>query len=112
MKKVYIIIAILASLLLAAMLIGIGYGMNKALSPRVEVNTQVPTATPTPEPEITPTPTPDYVAEAKKKNKVLKVINFICDKKHIPHLIVGTHILNFPNHFIFCHGIQPPFGLL
>jgi len=64
MKKVYIIIAILASLLLAAMLTGIGYGIGEYTKPQVVVKTQVPT--PTPEPEITPTPTPDYVAEAKK----------------------------------------------
>jgi len=56
MKKVYIIIAILASLVLVAMLTGIGYGMNKALSPQV-VRTQVPTPTPTP--EETPTPEPE-----------------------------------------------------
>jgi len=66
MKKVYIIIAILASLLLAAMLIGIGYGIGEYTKPQVVVKTQVPTPTPTPEPEITPTPTPDYITEAKK----------------------------------------------
>lgn len=54
MKKVYIIIAILASLVLAAMLIGIGYGMGEYTKPQVVIRTQAPTPTPTPEPTRTP----------------------------------------------------------
>ena len=53
MKKVYIIIAILASLVLSAMFIGIGYGMSRISTPKV-VYKEIPTVapTPTPEPEV------------------------------------------------------------
>ena len=62
MKKVYIIIAILASLLLAAMLTGIGYGMNRIPAPKV-VYKEIPTVAPTPTPTPTPVPEPDYEPE-------------------------------------------------
>ena len=72
MKKVYIIIAILASLVLSAMFIGIGYGMSRISAPKVvykEIPTVAPTPTPTPEVRyIYPRWEPSNIEELKKKS--------------------------------------------
>ena len=67
MKKAYIITAMLASLMLAAVLIGIGYGINRFFSPPVAV--EIPTAIPEPTPEVCyiyPRWEPSNIEELKK----------------------------------------------
>ncbi len=93
MKKVYIIIAILASLLLAAMLTGIGYGMSRISAPKV-VYKEIPTVAPTPTPTPTPVPEPDYEPEVVYINPWWEPENIEELKKNAPEPVTEKKYVN------------------
>ena len=83
MKKVYIIIAILASLVLSAMFIGIGYGMSRISAPKV-VYKEIPTVAPTP----TPTPEVRYIYPRWEPSNIEEL------KKNPPEPVTETEYIN------------------
>ena len=93
MKKVYIITAILASLVLVAMLIGIGYGIGGYTKPQVVVKTPILTATPTPEPTRTP---PIGANEEMYTDAPMEIPeNFDEIKKNAPQPVTQREYINY-----------------